>query len=404
MDRNTEIKKLRREFAVLSPHLNEKAARLWAASKSQEYGRGGISLISAAIGLSRTTIYVGLSEIEDGSSADVTIRSAGGGRKSIIKVYPRILIDLESLIDPVTRGDPESPLRWTCKSTRNIAAELMRKYEYKITQRTVCNLLEHLEYSLQSNRKILEGKQHIDRNAQFEFIAQLVKTFQEKHCPVISVDTKKKELVGNFKNSGKELRPSGNPEKVLCYDFLSNAVGKIAPYGIYDVTNNKGWVSVNMSSDTAQFAVNTIRTWWTKVGRSFYSDSKEILITADGGGSNGSRVRLWKLELQKFANETGLVINVCHFPPGTSKWNKIEHKLFSFITKNWQGKPLIDIATILNLIGNTTNKKGLLVYANLDNNIYEKGIKVNNKDFAEINLELNDFHGEWNYKILPNVA
>jgi hypothetical protein len=320
----------------------------------------------------------------------------------VTDIYPELLEQLENLIEPLTRGDPESSLRWTCKSTRNIAKELVR-LGYKVTQRTVCTLLADLEYSLQSNKKTQEGNQHIDRNAQFEFIYKYVKKFQDQKRPVISVDTKKKELVGNFKNAGQEYNPKGKPTKVLCYDFPSNADGRIAPYGVYDITNNKAWVSVNMSCDTAQFAVNTIKTWWNKLGKPLYPRSKHILITADGGGSNGSRVRLWKLELQKLANETGLTIHVCHFPPGTSKWNKIEHKLFSFITKNWRGKPLVDIATIINLISNTKTSKGLTVQAELDKTVYEKGIKVSDEELSKVQLIRNKFHGDWNYKICPKT-
>lgn len=401
MDKNATISQVRREFKILSTHLNEKARRLWAACQAQEFKRGGVSIVAQATGISRTTIYVGLSELATEASKEVTIRRPGGGRDNITDIYPNILVDMENLLEPLTRGDPESPLRWTCKSTRNIAKELDNKFKYKVSKSTVCNLLVQLDYSLQSNRKTLEGLQNADRNAQFEFIYKLVKQFQKKKHPVISVDTKKKELVGNFKNSGQEWHPKNKPQEVLCYDFISNAVGKAAPYGVYDITHNQGWVNVNLSSDTAQFAVNTIRTWWHKLGLELYGTSKEILITADGGGSNGSRVRLWKLELQKLANETGLTIHVCHFPPGTSKWNKIEHKLFSFITKNWRGKPLVDVATIINLISNTKTEKGLKVYAELDNSIYTKGIKVSDKEFETINLIKKKFHGEWNYKINP---
>lgn len=402
MNTNALISSIRSTFGVLSPHLNEKARRLWAACQARELQRGGVSIVAQATGMSRVTIYVGLSELDNEASKNIQIRKVGGGRNSVTDIYPELLEQLENLIEPLTRGDPESSLRWTCKSTRNIAKELVR-LGYKVTQRTVCTLLADLEYSLQSNKKTQEGNQHIDRNAQFEFIYKYVKNFQDQKRPVISVDTKKKELVGNFKNAGQEYNPKGKPTKVLCYDFPSNADGRVAPYGVYDITNNKAWVSVNMSCDTAQFAVNTIKTWWNKLGKPLYPRSKHLLITADGGGSNGSRVRLWKLELQKLANETGLTIHVCHFPPGTSKWNKIEHKLFSFITKNWRGKPLVDIATIINLISNTKTSKGLTVQAELDKTVYEKGIKVSDEELSKVQLIRNKFHGDWNYKICPKI-
>ena len=401
MNRMGVDKKIKETYAILLPHLNEKARRLWAACQARDLGWGGVSAVSSATGLSRVTIYLGLTELESPSQGN-RIRKEGGGRKKITTKFPKILIDIESLVEPVTRGDPESPLRWTCKSTRKLAEELSKK-KYTVTQRTICNLLEDLGYSLQSNRKTHEGSKHPDRNAQFEFIYKKIKRFQKKGYPIISVDTKKKELLGNFKNAGKEFRPKENPIEVECHDFPGKNIEKAAPYGVYDLTKNCGWVSVNVSSDTAEFAVATIKKWWHKMGRPIYPKAREILITADCGGSNGYRTRLWKLELQKLEDELCMTIHVCHFPPGTSKWNKIEHKLFSFITKNWRGKPLTDSATVVNLIGGTTTSKGLIVKSEIDKAVYKKGTKVSNKEFAKIYIIAEKFHGEWNYKIKPRI-
>jgi hypothetical protein len=395
------IKRIEETYAILLPHLNEKARRLWAACQARDLGWGGVSKVSNATGLSRVTIYSGLSELELSPQND-RIRKKGGGRKRITTRFPKILTAVESLVEPLTRGDPESPLRWTCKSTRKLAEELSKK-KYTVTQRTICDLLEELGYSLQSNRKTREGSHHPDRNAQFEFIYKKIKHFQNKGYPIISVDTKKKELLGNFRNTGKEFRPKGNPIEVECHEFPGKDIEKAAPYGVYDLTKNCGWVSVNVSSDTAEFAVATIKKWWYKMGKPLYPNAAEILITADCGGSNGYRVRLWKLEIQKLANELGMIIHVSHFPPGTSKWNKIEHKLFSFITKNWRGKPLTDSATVVNLIGGTTTSKGLIVKSEIDKTIYKKGIKVVDSEFANINIIAEKFHGEWNYKIKPRI-
>lgn len=396
-----QIQNLENTYQVLGLHLNEKARRLWAASQARALGRGGVSAVANITGLSRVTIYLGLEEIKNvGPPDDERIRKKGGGRKKIIEKNPLLLEELEALVEPLTRGDPESPLRWTCKSTRNLAEELSKK-NYRVTQRTVCDLLENLGYSLQSNRKTREGSQHPDRNAQFEFIYKKINRFQKKNFPIISVDTKKKELLGNFKNSGKEYRPKKNPIKVECHEFKKKGTEKAAPYGVYDLKKNNGWVSVNMSSDTSEFAVATIKRWWNKMGKELYPDATDILITADCGGSNGYRVRLWKSELQKFADEYKITIHVSHFPPGTSKWNKIEHKLFSFITKNWRGKPLTDSATIVNLIGATTTKKGLVVNSEIDLSVYKKGIKISKEEFNKILIFREKFHGEWNYKIKP---
>jgi transposase len=393
------ISKIEETYAILRPHLNEKARRLWAACQARDFGRGGISFISKTTGLSRVTIYLGLTELKQPLN-DGRIRKPGGGRKKTTEKFPTLLADIESLVEPLTRGDPESPLRWTCKSTRKLAEELSRK-KYPITQRTICDILDGLGYSLQSNRKTREGSKHPDRNAQFEFIYEKIKLFQRKGNPIISVDTKKKELLGNFKNAGKEYRPKGKPIEVECHDFPGQNIEKAAPYGVYDLTKNLGWVSVNVSSDTAEFAVSTIRKWWYKMGKPIYPEATDILITADCGGSNSYRTRLWKVELQKLADELGVIIHVCHFPPGTSKWNKIEHKLFSFITKNWRGKPLTDSATIVKLIGATTTSKGLIVKSGIDKKVYTKGIKIPDNEFAKINIAVEKFHGEWNYKIKP---
>lgn len=396
-----QIQNIENTYQALRPHLNEKARRLWAASQARDLGRGGISAIANITGLSRVTIYLGLDEIKNVEPSDESrIRKEGGGRKKITEKNPFLLTDLEALVEPLTRGDPESPLRWTCKSTRNLAKELSKK-NYRVTQRTVCDLLENLGYSLQSNRKTREGSQHPDRNAQFEFIYKKINRFQKKNLPIISVDTKKKELLGNFKNAGKEYNPKKNPIKVECHEFKKKGIEKASPYGVYDLTKNNGWVSVNMSSDTSEFAVATIKSWWNKMGKELYPDATDILITADCGGSNGYRVRLWKNELQKLADEYKITMHVSHFPPGTSKWNKIEHKLFSFITKNWRGKPLTDSATIVNLIGATTTQKGLVVKSEIDSAVYKKGVKIPDEEFKKILIFREKFHGEWNYKIKP---
>jgi len=396
-------KTLKEKYRVIGPHLDEKARRLWAATEAKSIGWGGITVIAKIANISPITIRAGLQDIEIGDIPINSVRRSGGGRKKLTEKMPDLLIALEQLIEPVTRGDPESPLRWTCKSSRNLAAEL-KKQGMEVTQRTVCTLLSDLEYSLQGNKKTEEGNQHPDRNAQFEYINNEVKKFQKYMQPVISVDTKKKELLGNFKNSGEEWQPKNEPIKVECHDFPGPNIEKAAPYGVYDLTKNAGWVSVGISSDTAEFAVASIKRWWKKMGSSVYKKIKKILITADCGGSNSYRSRLWKLELQKLSDELGIHIHVSHFPPGTSKWNKIEHRLFSFITKNWRGKPLIDRTTIVNLIGSTKTEKGLLVQAELDKNIYQKGIKISDKDFEKINIFPKKFHGEWNYMIKPSRA
>jgi len=394
---------IQKKYKQLASHLNERSRRIWAATEAKSHGWGGITLVFEATGIAHKTIKKGLAEIdakkEQGSRR---IRKEGGGRKKLKTTYPNLTQSLESLLEPVTRGDPESPLLWTSKSTYNLTEEL-QKEGFKISQPTVYRELKALGYTLQSNKKTLEGESHPDRNAQFNYIYQKVKNFQECDCPVISVDTKKKENIGNYKNNGQEYSQKGKPVETKGHDFPDKRLGKVAPYGVYDISKNKGWVSVGISYDTAAFAVNSIRSWWYRMGSLLYKNPKKILITADCGGSNGYRVKLWKLELQKLANELNIIIHVSHFPPGTSKWNKIEHRLFSYISKNWRGKPLISRETVVQLIANTKTKKGLEVQAILDENFYEKGTKVSDIEMENINIYNFKFHGEWNYKILPNL-
>lgn len=395
------VHRVKEKFASISPYLNERSRRIWAATEARSYGRGGISVVHQATGLSRVTMRKGLRELEtDRPLSSGRIRKPGGGRKPLTVTQPELLHALEALVEPVTRGDPESPLRWTSKSTYKLAAELTQQ-DYQVGQRTVCQLLAALGYSLQANRKTREGASHPDRDAQFAYINEVVKNFQHRGQPVISVDTKKKEKIGNFKNPGQEYCPKGRPREVKVYDFLDNALGKVIPYGVYDLTQNTGWVSVGITHDTAQFAVESIRHWWYEMGRPVYPAAQEILVTADCGGSNGYRVRLWKVELQQLANELRVTLQVCHFPPGTSKWNKIEHKMFSYISQNWRGKPLLTRETVVNLIGNTTTKTGLEIQVRLDQRSYKKGIKISNEEFNQVNIEKADFHGEWNYRIHP---
>jgi len=390
------------KFQSLKFALNERTRRLWAATEARAIGHGGIQLVANVTGLARSTIYDGIKELEHPELAAPAedIRRPGGGRKSLIDNDLTLLGDLDQLVGPHTRGDPMTSLRYTSKSGAKLATAL-QDIGHEVKERTVLHLLNMLDYNLQANRKTSEGNQHPDRDAQFQYIGLTADDFLATGDPVISVDTKKKENVGNYANAGKERAPRGQPVEVNMHDFPDKEKGKVAPYGIYDLAKNEGWMSVGIDHDTAEFAVNGIRTWWNNLGRQRYPNSTEILITADGGGSNGSRVRLWKIELQKLANETGLTIYVRHFPPGTSKWNKIEHKLFCFVTKNWRGKPLIDRATVINLIGATTNDAGLKVYASLDENTYQKGIKISDKELAKVKLHKEDFHGEWNYRIEP---
>lgn len=397
---------IRARYANLEWALNEKLRRLFAANEAKVFGHGGITLAQKATGVARNSIKQGLKELSDmdeggvHSLASPRIRKVGGGRKASIKKDKKLQIALESLVEPTTLGDPESPLRWTCKSLRQLESEL-RSQGFSVSHTSVGNLLKKMGYSLQGNQKTLEGSSHPDRNAQFEFIN--ARTEEAMRCgqPVISVDTKKKELVGQYKNGGKELRPKGEPEQVKVYDFVDKELGRANPYGVYDVADNSAWVSVGTDHDTASFAVSTIRRWWFAMGVDLYPEAQELVITADGGGSNGSRVRLWKIELQNLANELKIPIRVSHFPPGTSKWNKIEHKLFSFISMNWRGKPLVSHEVIVNLIAATTTRKGLKVRAELDSAHYPKGIKVTDEELKTIQIERDEFHGEWNYSILP---
>jgi hypothetical protein len=395
------------KFDLLKNVLDEQTRRLWAAAEAKAMGRGGVTAVSKATGLSRTTVHQGMKELARPSritsGEERRIRSAGGGRKQITETDPAVLADLERLVDPLTRGDPESALRWTCKSVRQLAAALQEK-GHIIGRQKVAHLLAALGYSLQANQKKKEGAQHPERDAQFRYINEKVAVFQKRRQPVISVDTKKKELVGDFRNNGREWQPKGSPESVRIHDFVDKELGKINPYGVYDQCANVGWVSVGTDHDTSEFAVESIRRWWRKMGSERYPHAKELLITADCGGSNGYRVRLWKVALQGLTNETGLRISVCHFPPGTSKWNKIEHRMFCHISMNWRGKPLTSHEVVVNLIGSTKTKNGLLLAAGMDTNIYPKGVKVSDEELEKVHLKRDHFHGEWNYTIMPNCS
>jgi hypothetical protein len=398
------IARIETKYRLLEPEMDERWRRQWAATEARDVGWGGITAVAQATGMSRTTITAGLRELmlpeEERVREASRVRRFGGGRKSVTETDPGLLAALEALIEPTTRGDPESPLRWTCKSTRNLADELTRQ-NHPVGERTVARLLRAAQYSLQGNRKTREGSSHPDRNAQFEFISTSVQRFMKRGQPAVSVDAKKKEKVGDFKNGGEEWFPKGVPEEVRVYDFLIKSLGKATPYGVYDLLQNRGWVSVGIDHDTAQFAVNSIRRWWTEMGEQRFPHASELLITADGGGSNSHRSRLWKVSLQKLADELGIRLFVCHFPPGTSKWNKIEHRLFSFITKNWRARPLVSLEVIVNLIANTTTKKGLVVKAALDTNHYPSKIKVSDDQLRQIRLKRNEFHGDWNYTLSP---
>lgn len=395
------ISHLTQKFESIWPHLDERTKRITAAGEAKAIGRGGISLVHQACGLSRIVIAKGMREIEQGQILPPgRVRNQGGGRKRAEFHDPRIVEAIEGLIETETRGDPESPLKWVCKSTRAIARELTSK-KHPISHTKVAQFLHQQDYSLQSNRKTEEGSNHKDRDAQFRHISTTVKKRLALKEPVISVDTKKKEILGNYKNAGGEWRPAKNPRKVQGHDFPGPDVPRAYPYGIYDIGKNTGFVSIGMDHDTSAFAVASIRGWWKHEGRRLYESAKSILITADSGGSNGARLRLWKLELQKLADETGMSIRVCHFPPGTSKWNKIEHRLFSFISTNWKGQPLQDYETIVRLIAHTTTAKGLKVTCRLDRRKYPTGRKVSNAEMKTVNLKPNKFHGEWNYEIKP---
>jgi transposase len=392
---------IKARFEALAPFLNERARRLFAATEARLAGRGGVSAVSTATGVARSTIGRGLAELRrEASPLSDRVRRPGGGRKQKVDTEPGLLDALSKLVESAIRGDPEAPLLWVSKSQRHLAAALAEQ-GFTASQKLVGRLLRRLGFSLQANRKTSEGTSHPDRNAQFEHINMLVNAFQAAGQPAISVDTKKKELVGDFKNNGRELRPRGHPEPVRVHDFAIPELGKVSPYGVYDIAANTGWINLGITSDTAAFAVESIRRWWFELGQARYKRARKILITADCGGSNGARVRLWKSELQKLADQTRLSITVAHLPPGTSKWNRIEHRLFAFITQNWRGKPLVTHEVIIQLIANTTTTTGLTVQCRLDENDYEKGVKVSDTDMAALNIAPSNFHGEWNYTIAP---
>jgi hypothetical protein len=396
--------RIRRKFRLVAVELDERRRRQWAAAEARDVGWGGISLVARATGLSRPTIMAGLKELELSAKsrlvAAARVRSPGGGRRTLTQSDPGLLEALERLIDPATRGDLMSPLRWTCKSTAKLAEELTRQ-NHPVSDRTVAMLLKQSGYSLQANRKSRAGSSHPDRNAQFEYINRQVTAFQKRQQPVVSVDTKKKELVGEFKNPGEEWQPQGQPQPVNVHDFPDKKLGKAIPYGVYDLAGNEGWVSVGIDHDTAEFACASILRWWNEMGSARFPRATELMITADGGGSNSSRNRLWKKSLQCLANDLGIALKICHFPPGTSKWNKIEHRLFCFITKNWRGRPLTTYEVIVNLIASTTTKKGLIVRAALDPRQYETGITVSDEELEHLRPTRAKFHGEWNYSIKP---
>ena len=399
---------IQQRFRSLSAFLDERTRRLVAAAESDAIGYGGVSAVARATGVSRRAITEGLKELRQAKAsrearpAQSRIRRKGAGRKRTVDKDQTLLKDLDRLVGPSTRGDPESPLRWTCKSVRKLAEELQQE-GHAVSYQTVAELLHEMDYSLQANQKTIEGSHHVDRDQQFEYINRKAQRYLRQGEPVISVDTKKKELVGDFKNAGREWQPQDQPEKVRVHDFEIRQPdkGKVAPYGVYDLGRNVGWVSVGVDHDTAAFAVESIRRWWHWMGRRSYPQAKKLLITADSGGSNGARVRLWKWELQQLADETGLEISVGHFPPGTSKWNKIEHRLFSFISQNWRGKPLISHEVIINLIAATTTTTGLSVKSKLDTNAYPAGLKVSDQQMAELQLRRDKFHGDWNYRLVP---
>jgi transposase len=387
------------KYLALKDELNERQRRLWAASEASSLGYGGITAVALATGMSRTTITRGINELQHGKRlGEHRVRRHGAGRKKTTEHQPTLKSALDTLVDSTAKGDPMSPLRWTTKSTRRLC-ESLNEQDFQLSHMQVCRLLHELEYQLSANRKLLEGGTNPDRNTQFEFINEQSAMFLKKKCPVISVDAKKKELIGNYKQNGKVWRPKGKPELVKVYDFIDKKLGKATPYGVYDLKQNVGWVNVGIDHDTAEFAVESIRRWWKHLGKELYPKSKEIFITADGGGSNGSRNRLWKYCLQELADETGLTIHVSHFPPGTSKWNKIEHRLFNHISMNWKGQPLTSLDVIINLIGHTTSKTGLKVYAMEDRNKYPTKRKISDEEMEAINIFKNDNLGKWNYII-----
>jgi hypothetical protein len=398
------VTRIRRKYRVVAPELDERRRRQWAAAEAREIGYGGVSVVARATGLARSTIHAGVRDLRASrrqrAQTAERIRRAGAGRRPLTTTDPALLTALLALLEPTTRGDPESPLRWTCKSTAQLADELTRQ-RHPVSPRTVATLLKGAGYSLQANRKTREGASHPDRDAQFRYLARLVTQCHQHRQPAISVDTKKKELVGDFKNVGREWRPHGQPATVRVHDFLDPTLGKAIPYGVYDLANNEGWVSVGIDHDTAAFAVNAIRLWWTRMGRHRFPRARTLLITADAGGSNGPRSRLWKWALQCFADDFGLTLSVCHFPPGTSKWNKIEHRLFSFISQNWRGQPLVSHEAIVNLIAATTTRTGLRVKAALDARRYNTAVQVPDEVFDRLKITPHRFHGDWNYTIAP---
>jgi hypothetical protein len=406
MGKSEKIEVIRHKYELLRPLMTERMRRQWAACEAMSFPRGGFTLVAQATGLSRTTLWAGKRELQQHVCPPLEdlqperVRRPGGGRHLAETDDLTLLSDLQALLESTTRGDPQSPLLWTCQSTRNLAAELNRA-GHQVNYRTVAALLHDLDYSLQANRKTKEGTSHPDRNAQFEYINRQVRVFQKRGQPVVSVDTKKKELVGDFRNAGREWHHRGHPEEVRAKDFADKKLGKVIPEGVYDLTLNQGWVSVGVDHNTAAFAKETIRRWWQEMGLPLYPDATELLVTVDGGGSNSVRARLWKVGLQELADDLGLRISVCHFPPGTSKWNKIEHRMFCHITQNWRGKPLRTRAVVVNLIGNTKTKSGLKVQAELDTNSYPTGIKVSDEELAAVQIKRAEFHGDWNYTIMP---
>ena len=397
-----DIEKIAKKLEILGPFLDERQRRLWAAAEAQSLGWGGITAVSEATGLAKGTIRAGIEEIQAGVTPDDRVRRKGAGRKRLEALDPDLIKALDALVEPVTRGDPQSPLRWTCKSLRQLSGELTAQ-GHPVSPQKVGELLSSMGYSLQGTRKTLEGTDHPDRDAQFRHIADKVAQMQQQGEPVVSVDTKKKELVGEYSNAGREWQPQGEPVPVRVHDFIDEKLGKAIPYGVYDLSANLGWVSVGTDHDTAAFAVESLRRWWTTMGHKAYPNATKLLVTADGGGSNASRSRGWKLELQKFADEIGLQISVCHFPPGTSKWNKIEHRMFSHITQNWRGRPLVSHETIVNLIANTTTRKGLKISAGLDAGDYPLGVTVTDAEMAALRLLRDEFHGDWNYSLNPRT-
>lgn len=399
------LRELEAKYRSLKPIMDERMRRRWAASEARAYGWGGVRAVSTVTGMSPSTIRIGMKELaeqERNPKAEITtrVRRVGGGRKRQTELDPQLQTSLEKLVEPLTRGDPESPLRWTCRSTTNLS-QALKEQGHVASPQTVGRLLNAAGYSLQSNLKTKEGSSHPDRNAQFEYINELVEKLQERGQPVISVDTKKKELIGEFKNSGREWRRAGEPDEVKVHDFMEPELGKAIPYGVYDLSENQGWVSVGIDHDTARFATAAIRRWWRKMGSKRYPNARELLITADGGGSNSSRCRLWKVALHDLAVQLGIPIHVCHFPPGTSKWNKIEHRMFCHITQNWRGQPLVSHEVIVKLIANTTTRSGLKIRAELDSARYPAGIKVTDEELAAVNIKRADFHGDWNYTLKP---